>query len=258
MPGIRFAGRAIYAGCGKLVNSIIKPFGIEVRQTERERLKPWDVGFAALIEEAKLTGEDPNDVLNRHEGRWEDNENVFFSAYLEPLLKPGMTMLEIGPGTGRYTRRVIPFCREIYLVDYSRYLCTYLGERFRDHEGVHIVHTEGREALPIPDNSVDFAFSLSAFVHMYLETIHWYLAQLHRIVRAEGVVLINYDSMMDKDGYDWFKEGLPENPVKKRSIFRFYHPAQLEKIAESLEYKVDYNITHENQRGYSFLKLVKP
>ncbi len=247
--------RAGYIIGGRFLNKLIRPLGIKVEGCPKQ--KRWDAWFAGFIEQAKRTGEDPNDILNKKDGKWKNNEELFFSTYLQPQLKPGMVILEVGPGLGRYTRRVLSFSREIYLIDYSEYCCAFLQEYLQGHQGVRIIHTAGKEDLPIPNNSVDLAFSISTFVHLYLEEIYWYLNQFHRVLKKGGRALINYDSMMDSDGYDFFKAGLPSHPFEERSLFRFYHPQQLDKIATSLGFRVEQNRTHEHQRGYSFLTLVK-
>jgi len=69
--------------------------------------------------------------------------------------------------------------------------------------------------------------------------------------------MINYNSMMTTYGYQFFQSYLPQNTFKKRSIFRFYHPEMIEKIAIEIGFHVEMNIIHENQRGYSFLLLSK-
>ena len=237
------------------LNRLIRPFGIEVHRISRKehKQKPWDQFFIDCIKEWKRTGRDPNDILNK---KWR-NEDIFFSKYLQPLLKPRIVVLEIGPGIGRYTRHILPFSSEAYLVDYSEYCCTFLRDYFKSRQGIHIIHTEGKENLPIPNDSVDLAFSISTFVHLYIEEIYWYFGQFHRVLKEGGRVLVNYTNMMDSHGYDFFESFLPRCPFKERSIFRFYHPAQLEKIAAELGFTIEENQTHENQRGYTFLKLRK-
>jgi len=236
-----------------VINRILRPLGIKVVRSQRGDLKPWDKFFIDCVKEYKRTGIDPNDILDK---RWK-NEDIFFPTYLKPLLKSGIIALEVGPGTGRYTRHVVPYCHEIYLVDYSQYCCEFLREYFKGKEGIHIIHNEGEEKLPVPDNTVDLVFSISTFVHLYLETIYWYFEESYRLLRRGGRALINYASMMDSHGYQFFLSYLPENAFTKRTAFRFYHPEMIGKIAKEIGFHVEMNTTHENQRGYSFILLSK-
>jgi hypothetical protein len=161
-----------------VVNRIIRPLGIRVIRYQKEGEKPWDKFFIDCIKEYKRTGKDPNNILNED---WK-NEEIFFPAYLKPLMKRGMIALEVGPGIGRYTRHVLPYCREIYLIDYSQYCCEFLREYFKGEKGIHIIHMEGEKKLPVPDNSVDLVFTISTFVHLYTETIYWYFEEFYRVL----------------------------------------------------------------------------
>lgn len=236
-----------------IVNRVLRPLGFKIIHSEKEGQKPWDKFFIDCVKEYRRSGKDPNDVLNEN---WK-NEKIFYSTYLKPLLKAGMVALEVGPGIGRYTRHVLPYCREIYLIDYSRYCCEFLREYFKGKGGIHIIHISGEKKLLVPDNSVDLVFSISTFVHLYFEAIYWYFEEFYRILRKGGKALINYTSMMNPYGYQFFQSYLPKNAFKERSIFRFYHPEMIEKIAIEIGFHVEMNITHENQRGYSFLLLSK-
>jgi hypothetical protein len=62
---------------------------------------------------------------------------------------------------------------------------------------------------------------------------------------------------MDPYGYQLFRNFLPKEAFSQRSLYRFYHPEMLEKIASELVFHVEMNTAPENQRGYSFLFLSK-
>ncbi|MHA1380611.1 MAG: hypothetical protein ACTSRG_19765 [Candidatus Helarchaeota archaeon] len=114
--------RAIITRFSMIVNRAFQSLEIKVISSQRENLKPWDRFFIDCVKEHKRTRKDTNDIVDE---RWK-NEDIFSPTYLKPFLKTGMVALEVGPGIGRYTRHVLPYCREIYLVDYSQYCCEFL------------------------------------------------------------------------------------------------------------------------------------
>jgi len=211
--------------------------------------------FRRCVKEYRRTGRDPNEVLNEI---WQSNSGAveaIFDRYLKPLLsRTDITVLEIGAGIGRYSKHVLPCCSELYLSDYSEYACEFLGEFF-DDGNVHVVHTTGEE-LSVPTEQVDLVFSISTFVHLYLETIHWYFSEFYRVLRVGGDVLINYVSIME-GGYEFLVERLPSNTFEDRTSFRFYHPKTLEKAAVENGFSVVSNITEKGRNGYSYLLLRK-
>jgi len=112
--------------------------------------------------------------------------------YLSPYVTADASVLEIGPGGGRWTQFLMP-AREIVLVDLNAEFFPYLEDRFRDHAAkLRFYQTSGYELAGVETESVDFVFSFGTFVHIRPQGIDEYLADVRRVLRPGGVGSIQY------------------------------------------------------------------
>ena len=112
--------------------------------------------------------------------------------YLEPHVTPDATVMEIGPGGGRWTQFLIG-ARDVILVELNAQFFPYLRRRFRkQRRKLRFYETSGFELNGIEDGSVDFAFSFGTFVHIEAEGIDEYLGEITRVLRSGGTTTIQY------------------------------------------------------------------
>ena len=98
--------------------------------------------------------------------------------YLSPYVTADASVLEIGPGGGRWTQFLMP-AREIVLVDLNAEFFPYLEDRFRDHAAkLRFYQTSGYELAGVETESVDFVFSFGTFVHIRPRGIDEYLGDV--------------------------------------------------------------------------------
>ena len=103
-------------------------------------------------------------------------------------LGPDATVLDLGAGTGKLTRDLVPRFERVITVEPDDAMRAVLGEVVPAAEAV-----AGRaEAIPVGDGSVDAVFTAEAF--------HWYasdetVAEIVRVLRPRGglVILFNVD-----------------------------------------------------------------
>lgn len=113
-------------------------------------------------------------------------------TYIRPYVPAGGTVLEIGPGGGRWTKYLLPAGRLI-LVDLNADFLPYLKRRFPDHQHkFEWYQTAGAELDGIPDRSVDFVFTFGTFVHLEPDDICRYLGGIRRVLRDEGTAVVQY------------------------------------------------------------------
>jgi SAM-dependent methyltransferase len=130
---------------------------------------------------------DPEDPLNPALRAIRDN-------WLLPHVDPAGIGLEIGPGGGRWTRYLLGF-RQLYVVDRHAELLAELRKNFMHPHVVEILNN-GADFPGVPTASVDFVFSFGVFVHLDLDIIRAYLANLHAVIHADTQLVIQY---ADKD-----------------------------------------------------------
>jgi SAM-dependent methyltransferase len=233
----------------KLANGLLGRVGVRLVRTRGQR--PWDQEFARWIAEAKAAGLDPNDLGDR---AWRGIALEAASRHLLPRISPQSVVLELGPGSGRYTRHVLPRCREMILVDYSSLVCEWLREYLPGKGQFRVHHIDRPVFAQVADGVVDFAFANGVFEHIDPDDTDFFLQEFHRVLKPGGMLWFNFDNFMSPGGSRWFKE----EDVKPgdRRIFRFYHPELLKKMAEMRGFsKV---IVTPDEGRLAFLEAFKP
>jgi 2-polyprenyl-3-methyl-5-hydroxy-6-metoxy-1,4-benzoquinol methylase len=111
-------------------------------------------------------------------------------------IKGGSTILEIGPGAGRWTETLASLADSLILVDISKKCLELCKERFKNHHNVKYDLTEGTLDF-IQDNSVDYIWSYDVFVHINPKDIRSYLHDIQRILKPRGYSIIHHSGQYD-------------------------------------------------------------
>lgn len=210
----------------KLTNALLRRVGVQLVRAEGAQ-KPWDEAFADWIAKAKASGVDPNEVGDRE---WHGRAVEGASRHLFPRITPQSVVLELGPGTGRYTRHVLPRCREMILVDYSALVCDWLREYLRGKGQFRVHHIAKPTLADVADGTVDLVFANGVFEHIDPDETDVFLQEFHRVLKPGGGVWFNFNTFMSPGGLRWFQQEAVE-PGDRR-LFRFYHPELLKRMAE--------------------------
>lgn len=102
-------------------------------------------------------------------------------------LRPGRTVLDLGAGTGKLTRALVPTGAQVIVVEPGEQMLAELRRVLPDVE----VRLGGAEAIPLADDSVDAVTVGQAF--------HWFrhdeaVPELHRVLRPGGAVALVWNS----------------------------------------------------------------
>jgi SAM-dependent methyltransferase len=95
-------------------------------------------------------------------------------------------VLEIGCGSGYWTHRIYPRCKEMYAID--------LIPRPNIDSRIVYIENENQEykCKSIADESIDFVFSFGVFCHLSLSACDQYLADIIRVLKPNGKALLMY------------------------------------------------------------------
>ncbi|MEX0833069.1 MAG: class I SAM-dependent methyltransferase [Actinomycetota bacterium] len=130
--------------------------------------------------------------------------------YVLPYILGDSTIVEIGPGGGRWTRYLLA-CRRLYAVDTHQELLDELSASVRS-DNVVLIKNNGANFPGVPAGSVDFVFSFGCFVHLDAPVIEEYLKNLRPILKPGANVVIQYSDktkIMAREN-DGFSENDPE------------------------------------------------
>jgi len=207
-----------------LLNSILKFSGYRL---EKIRVKKTNAeGYPQYLEEASALNLDVNDYLDNNKG-WIKPlpvlEDTFF-PFIKNLNSP--SILELGPGTGRWSRYIADFakkinCREYILVDHSPWFVNFLSEYFKDNDLMKVKQNDG-VSLPFFNSSFDVIFSQGVLPELKPPVIYLYAKEFSRVLKTGGICVFDYFTYDSPEGWDYFiKES------EKGNLFYTYYTDEL-------------------------------
>jgi SAM-dependent methyltransferase len=107
-------------------------------------------------------------------------------------LRPGTTIVEIGPGAGRWTEALQPIASRLIVVDLSDRCIELCRERFAGAANMEFHVNDGRSLAAIATASVDGIWSFDVFVHVAPPEIEAYLAEIARVMRPGSRAVIHH------------------------------------------------------------------
>jgi SAM-dependent methyltransferase len=110
---------------------------------------------------------------------------------------PARTILEIAPGFGRWTQFLRLLCDELVLVDISAKCIEACRARFAADPRIQYHVNDGRSLSMVADDSIDLAFTFDSLVHVEVDVLGDYIAQLAHKLRPDGVAFIHHSNMAE-------------------------------------------------------------
>lgn len=141
----------------------------------------------------------------------------------------GSSSLEIGPGTGRFSRLFLAW-RLNFFVDVLPRCEVAVKKLFnpKHHRYLRFYTTDRTSCKHIPTNSCNFVFSWDTFPFFTQAHIEEYLKDIHRVILPGGYCLIHYaDCHYEKDLHE-----------AKRGYWNFNTKTAMKKIIEKTGYTV--------------------
>lgn len=154
-------------------------------------------------------------------------EERFFASTIAPWLHPGLRVLEIGPGGGKWTVRMAPHVARVTTFDVARNMLDRTKARVESEglSNVDYVLGNGRDMSQIPSGSIDLVFSFDVFVHIALEDTVAYVAEMGRVLRDGGMAIVHHavadvPAAWDRieEHNDWYRQG--------HTLGQFYYYSQ--------------------------------
>ena len=154
------------------------------------------------------------DEWNRPEALGIDVPSEEIVPYLDrevfaPFLGSCDTIVEIGPGGGRFTAILLPKCRRLVAADTSASMLSLVRKRFDGDSRLECLHLDGHGLAPIADASVDAVFSFDVFVHLPQWDIFNYLREIRRVLRSGGKAVLHHGNIFSPLGWANFVEEIP-------------------------------------------------
>jgi ubiquinone/menaquinone biosynthesis C-methylase UbiE len=162
---------------------LVAPWTVSARRfTSADNKIQWNTyDWTKLGEEWTRSAEWKQQLLNR---------------FLLPNIPAGSTVLEVGPGGGRWTEHLLERCARVYVVDVSERVLQVCRERFSQANNIEFLLTGGHN-LDVADGSIDVVWSYDVFVHINPNDTRGYFEEFRRVLRPGGQAVIHHPGMPD-------------------------------------------------------------
>lgn len=131
------------------------------------------------------------------------------AAFVNPHLPATAHALELGPGGGRYTRRLLARAARVTAVDCSSEMLRRCARRFEGDPKLALVKNDGRLLASTNDATVDYACAFNVFVQLEVEDAFGYLEEFARVLTPDGVAVIHYADFSGPEGWEYFRRNRP-------------------------------------------------
>lgn len=102
------------------------------------------------------------------------------------------TVLEIGPGSGRWTETLQKISKQLICVDLADKCIELCKKRFSQCDNIEFFVNDGSNLDFVSSNTVDFIWSFDAFVHIAPQDIEKYLIGFNRVLKKGGRAVIEH------------------------------------------------------------------
>ncbi len=146
----------------------------------------WNGGY-----DWKTAGEEWSETWGGSEAQW-------FGSLLPRLHRflPAERILEIAPGCGRWTKFLLPGCREYLGIDLSAQCVAMCRQTFGDAKHAKFVVNDGLSLVDSRDCHFDLVFSFNSLVHAEADVIQSYVTQIIKKLSPNGVAFMHHSNLL--------------------------------------------------------------
>jgi SAM-dependent methyltransferase len=126
---------------------------------------------------------------------WNESEEwkqSLIRSVLHRYIPRGCSILEIGPGAGRWTEPLLERAREYVGVDISSTCVAHCSRRFAGDRRAKFFVGSGHDLADVTSESVDAIWSFDVFVHINAAEVAGYVEEFVRVLRRNGVAVIHH------------------------------------------------------------------
>ena len=126
-------------------------------------------------------------------------KNGVVEQVLKPNVPKGSRILEIGPGSGRWTQHLLEQASHLILVDLTPKCIEMCKDRFAEYDHIEYHVNNGRDLNIIESSSVDRIWSYDVFVHIQQADTEGYIQEFSRILAPGGRAIIHHGRFGKRD-----------------------------------------------------------
>ncbi len=127
---------------------------------------------------------------------WGGSANLWWGSLFPRIAShlPASTIVEIAPGAGRLSHFLSDWANRLVLIDVTPRCIEICRARFAARPHVDVRLNDGRTLPGVADRSVQLVFSFDSLVHVDLEIVGAYLAEIRRVLAPGGVAFLHHSN----------------------------------------------------------------
>jgi SAM-dependent methyltransferase len=134
---------------------------------------------------------------------WSSSEEWKLSlirCVLQPNIPRDSSLLEIGPGAGRWTVSLLERARTYLGVDISSSCIEHCRSRFASEAHAKFFVGSGRDLAEVATDSIDAIWSFDVFVHINAAEVAGYIEDFVRVLRPGGIAVVHHGAVGGSGG----------------------------------------------------------
>ena len=131
------------------------------------------------------------------------------------------TTLELAPGHGRNTAKLLPLATRIYAVDINQTNVDFLRRRFEGAKNIEAIRNDGAGLDAIENASITFVYSFDSMVHFDSDVVRSYIKEFRRVMKPGARAFIHYSSY-DKNPAGTFRDHPGWRNFMSRAFFHHW------------------------------------
>lgn len=132
---------------------------------------------------------------------WTD---FIIQTFVAPYTNDSSQIVEIGPGGGHYTSRLLNCGASVIGVDVSPRMLDRVRRRFAEEPRFAAFPGTGTDLSRLPDQSADFIFAFNVFIQLDLADFYSYLTDIGRVLKPGGHASLHYATITSDEGFQYF------------------------------------------------------
>jgi SAM-dependent methyltransferase len=119
---------------------------------------------------------------------------------LDRYMARGSSILEIGPGAGRWSEYLLELAHDYVGIDISSTCVAHCQSRFGGNPRARFSVGSGRDLHGVADASIDAIWSFDVFVHINRAEVESYAQEFRRVLRPGGIAVVHHGSLGGAQG----------------------------------------------------------
>jgi len=233
------------------INSILGKFNYKLEKKYSNKAK--SEGYPDYLEAANKLNTDVNDYLDNL--GWIKPQPILeevFYPVLNNISAP--IIMELGPGTGRWTRHIVDKAKQLkskeyYLIDHAAWMVDFLNTYFKNEPILKVLKNNGL-SIPLKDSIIDIIFSQGVFIELKPSNIYLYSKEFSRVLQPGGFCVFDYFNCENEEGWNFFIDQSNKGNV----YFTYYSDDFIEKVFEISGFRLETKFTFGKSKFVVFKK----